>query len=177
MSPPPLPALLSLLGPSDSGKTTLAVALVSLWTRAGRRVGYVKHASHGFDMDRPGKDTSRALAAGGVGVAVTGPGGTAYLDRARVEDPRELVARFFPDCDLGVLEGFREASLPAVVIAGPAGDAAYLDEARGDVLAVVAPTGSAAQRVAAQRGVPWFAPDAIDDLVEHLEAALGLPPR
>lgn len=174
MTPAPHPALVSLLGPSDSGKTTLAVVLVDAWSRAGRRVGYVKHASHGFEMDRPGKDTSRVRAAGGVGVAVTGPEGTAYLDGARVSDPRDLVARFFPDCDVCVLEGFRDAALPAVVIAGPAGDAAYLDEARGVVLAVVASSGSAAAHAAAEREVPSFATDAVDDLIRHLEHALGL---
>ena len=174
MTAPIRPALLSLLGPSDSGKTTLAVILVDRWTRAGRRVGYLKHASHGFEMDRPGKDTARALAAGGVGVAVTGPEGTAYLDRARVRDPRELVARFFPACDVCVLEGFRDAALPAVVIAGPEGEAAYLDEARGELLAVLAAPDSAAARAAEERRVPCFGTDAVEDLVRRLEDRLAI---
>ncbi len=172
MTAPARPVLLSLLGPS--GKTTLSVILVDHWSRAGRRVGYVKHASHGFEMDRPGKDTDRVLAAGGVGVAVTGPEGTAYLDHARVHDPRELVARFFPDCDVAVLEGFRDAGLPAVVIAGPDGDATYLDEARGDLLAVVAAPDSAAARKAAEREVQSFSADAVEDLLGHLERTLGI---
>jgi len=171
---PARPALLSLLGPSDSGKTTLAVILVDQWAQAGRRVGYVKHASHGFEMDRPGKDTDRALAAGGIGIAVTGPEGTAYLDRVRVHDPRELVARFFPDCEIAVMEGFRDAALPSVVIAGPGGEATYLDEAQGDLLAVVAAPDAAAAQAATERDVACFAPDAAGDLIRHLEQALGL---
>lgn len=167
------PVLLSLLGDSGAGKTTLAVDLVARWRAAGLRVGYVKHASHGFEMDRPGKDSARATAAGADGVVVTGPGGTAFLEpQERAEDPRALVARFLADRDVVVLEGFRDAALPSVAIAAPGeGADAAAARLRGRRLAVVATCcGGAA-------GTPVFAPGAVDALARHLEARLGIAAR
>jgi molybdopterin-guanine dinucleotide biosynthesis protein B len=150
------PHLLSLLGPSNAGKTTLAVRLVERWSAGGLAVGYLKHASHGFEMDRPGKDSARATAAGAVGVGVAGPEGTAFLEPVRHEDPRLLATRFLPHADVVVVEGFRDAALPAVVLAGADGAAAVLETARGEILAVVAPRESPAWEAAGARGLCRF---------------------
>jgi molybdopterin-guanine dinucleotide biosynthesis protein MobB len=168
------PALMSLLGVSGAGKTMLAEQLVGRWTRAGLAVGYAKHASHGFSMDRPGKDTDRVAAAGAAGVAVTGPGGTAFVERGEPESPESLVARFFPDHDIVVLEGFRTAGFPSVVIVGDAPPATAIAESRGPLLAVVAgSSGLDAARTAAG-AAPVFARDDFDGLAAHLETALRL---
>jgi molybdopterin-guanine dinucleotide biosynthesis protein B len=169
------PPVLSLLGPSGSGKTTLAAALVARWTRAGRRVGYVKHASHGFDVDRPGKDSARVTEAGAAGVALTGPGGFAYLERGEPLDPRAIVASHFADRDVVVLEGFRGAGFPAVVLPGGQPAERALAEATGPLLAL-AGEGEDVAAAAAARGVPRFDRDAVDALAAHLERALGLGP-
>lgn len=174
MSQPPSPVLLALVGPSGAGKTTLATALVRRWSAAGLRVGYVKHASHGFQMDRPGKDTDRVAGAGALGVAVSGPGGTAYLERTETRDPTALVARFFPAADLVVVEGFREAGLPAVVLTGDAEPAAAVAEARGTVLCVAAPAGRLAATRACGRATTVFDRDDVVGIAAHLESALGL---
>jgi molybdopterin-guanine dinucleotide biosynthesis protein MobB len=167
------PVLLSLLGPSGSGKTLLATRLVEAWTNGGLSVGYAKHASHGFDMDRPGKDTDRVYQAGGAGVVVTGPKGTAFLD-PREADAGTLAERFYSHCDAVVLEGFRKAALPAVVLAGPDGDAEFLSLAEGPVLALVASASSKGAADAATRGIARFEPDDGEALSAHLRAALGL---
>lgn len=138
------PVVFSLLGPSGAGKTSLAARLVGHWRAAGLSVGYAKHASHGFDMDREGKDTWVLSSAGATGVAVTGPGGTAFVERGEPADVRALVARFFPACDVVVAEGFRDAALPAVVVASGAQAAEALATARGPVLALVTPDGRGA---------------------------------
>jgi len=171
----PRPALLSLLGVSGAGKTTLAAALVRHWAAAGRRVGYVKHASHGFDVDRPGKDTARLTEAGAAGVAVTGPGGFAYLERGAPVAPETIVARWFTDCDVVVLEGFRSHGHPAVVVVGAAPPLAAIREARGPVLAVVAgPNGPDDATRSAAGTALVFPRDDVAGLAAHLDAALGL---
>jgi molybdopterin-guanine dinucleotide biosynthesis protein B len=168
----PLPKLVSLLGDSGSGKTTLAAALLSRWSRAGLRAGYLKHASHGFEMDRAGKDTNRALSCGAAGVAVTGPGGFAYLEDGEPRDPAEVVRAFFADRDVVVLEGFRAHGFPAVVLLAGGDPARSLAEARGPLLAVVAPEGGGA--VPAARDAPVFAREEGEALAAHLERVLGL---
>jgi molybdopterin-guanine dinucleotide biosynthesis protein B len=175
--PPPRPVLLSLLGPSGAGKTSLAVVLVRRWTAAGLRVGYLKHASHGFQMDRPGKDSDRATAAGAAGVAVTGPGGFAYVERGESAEPEAILGRWFADRDVVVLEGFRTHGFPAVVLAGGQTASAAVAEARGPVLAVVIGRDGIEAARAAWGGAPVFAPDDLDGLAAHLEVALGVSVR
>ena len=51
------PPLVSIVGKSDSGKTTFIEKLVPQLVRLGCRVGTVKHDVHGFDIDHPGKDS------------------------------------------------------------------------------------------------------------------------
>ena len=59
-----------IVGWSGSGKTTLLTALLPLLRARGLRVSTVKHAHHGFDMDRPGKDSHRHREAGAHEVLV-----------------------------------------------------------------------------------------------------------
>lgn len=52
--------ILSFVGRSRSGKTTLIERVIPELVRAGYKVATVKHAGHGFDLDTEGK---RQLAA------------------------------------------------------------------------------------------------------------------
>lgn len=170
------PALVSLVGPSGSGKTTLAVELLRHWRAQGLRVGYVKHASHGFELDRPGKDSARAAAAGADGVVLAGPQGTAFLEPVEDAEPRRLVERFLADRQLVVLEGFRAAALPSVVVVGPAGREASEALVRGPRLAYVLGVG-ASPSAAWDAPAPVFDLAAGEALAEHLRARLSPPAR
>lgn len=168
LGPPPL--LLALSGPSGAGKTTLAEHLVRTWVRAGIRVGYAKHASHGFQMDRPGKDSARLTEAGAAGVAVTGPAGTAFLEAGAPSRAADLARRFFPDAELVVVEGFREERLPTVLLAG---ETAPVEPPDGDASRVLAGYGPASRRDALRAVVgarPVFDRGQLEGLVALLDA-------
>ena len=62
--------VLGIVGWSGSGKTTLLTKLIPLLRARGLTVSTVKHTHHGFDMDRPGKDTYRHREAGAHEVLV-----------------------------------------------------------------------------------------------------------
>ena len=47
--------IISIVGKSDSGKTTLIEKLVPELTRRGYRIATVKHDIHGFEVDREGR--------------------------------------------------------------------------------------------------------------------------
>jgi molybdopterin-guanine dinucleotide biosynthesis protein B len=51
-------------GWSGSGKTTLIERVIPEITARGLRVSVIKHAHHGFDVDKPGKDSWRHREAG-----------------------------------------------------------------------------------------------------------------
>ena len=51
--------IVSFVGRSNSGKTTLIERVIPELVRAGYKVATVKHAGHGFDLDTEGKDSWR----------------------------------------------------------------------------------------------------------------------
>lgn len=100
--------VLGIVGWSGSGKTTLLTALLPLLRARGLTVSTVKHAHHGFDMDRPGKDTFRHREAGAHEVLVLSGPRWALLHEVSGAEPRlpELLARMQP-VDLVLVEGFK----------------------------------------------------------------------
>ena len=67
------PLVVSFVGPSGVGKTTLVERLVPALAERGLRVATVKHAPHGFDADRAGSDSWRHQRAGADSVLLAGP--------------------------------------------------------------------------------------------------------
>ena len=110
------PPLMQVVGPSGSGKTTLIERLIPRLRAKGIRIGTVKHAHHGFDMDRPGKDSWRHAQAGSEAVAVISPERAALI----LQTPEELsidaaIEPMAVRVDLILVEGFkREAAGTAI---------------------------------------------------------------
>ena len=66
--------ILSVVGRSNSGKTTLLEKLIRELARRGRHVGTIKHHFHGpVTVDVPGKDSWRHREAGARAVALVSP--------------------------------------------------------------------------------------------------------
>ena len=68
-----MPSIISIVGKSDSGKTTLLEKLIEEFCRRGHRVGTIKHDTHGFDIDHEGKDSWRHKKAGAATVIISSP--------------------------------------------------------------------------------------------------------
>jgi molybdopterin-guanine dinucleotide biosynthesis adapter protein len=112
--------VIGFIGPSGSGKTTLIERLIELLTQRGLTVSALKHAHHGFDLDRPGKDSFRLRAAGAAQVLVAAPQRWALMTELRGEPPQleQLLAQLAP-CDLVLVEGFRsEGSIARIEVRG-----------------------------------------------------------
>lgn len=109
------PPVVAISGNSNSGKTTLIVKLIPALRARGYRIGTLKHAHHGFAMDREGKDTDRHRRAGADTVMVTGPDGIAMLKRAPNPSLSELLP-FFADRDLVIAEGFKAETVAKIEI-------------------------------------------------------------
>ena len=103
---------------SNSGKTTLIESLIPLFQARGLTVSAIKNAHHGFDMDRPGKDSFRYRDAGAGQVLIA----TALRWALLTETPQrpatldELLERLEP-CDLVIVEGFKsEGHVPRIEV-------------------------------------------------------------
>lgn len=114
--------VVAIVGSTDSGKTTVIEGLLPLLRARGLRVGTMKHTHHGFDFDREGSDSARHTAAGAAPVLVVGPdGGMLLTPEARRGDVGDdtlgvLVARYFADCDLVLVEGFSGEPMLKVLV-------------------------------------------------------------
>ena len=56
--------IIGLAGWSGSGKTTLITKVLPVLIGRGLKVSTLKHAHHGFDLDKPGKDSFMHRASG-----------------------------------------------------------------------------------------------------------------
>ena len=113
--------ILGIAGYSGSGKTTLIEALIPLLSLHGLVVSVIKRAHHGFDVDRPGKDSWRHRRAGAQEVMLASPERWVLMRELR-RDPEEnldnLVSRLSP-CDLALVEGFKAAPIPKIEVWRP----------------------------------------------------------
>jgi molybdopterin-guanine dinucleotide biosynthesis protein B len=132
--------VIGFIGYSNSGKTTLIEKLIPLLTARGLSVSAIKNAHHGFDMDRPGKDSFRYREAGAGQVLIA----TARRWAMLTETPRgpatldELLALLAP-CDLVIIEGFKsEGHVPRIEVRRSGQSESPIFPHDSNVIAVVA---------------------------------------
>lgn len=113
--------ILGIAGYSGAGKTTLLEALIPLLGLHGLVVSVIKRAHHGFDVDKPGKDSWRHRQAGAQEVMLASPERWVLMRELR-RDPEEnlanLLTRLSP-CDLVLVEGFKSAPIPKIEVFRP----------------------------------------------------------
>jgi len=110
-----LPPIITVVGYSDAGKTTLIEKLVPELKQRAYRIGTVKHAAHGFAVDREGKDSWRHQKAGADIVAVAGPDKIAMVINTPVET-LDTLRRMMTGMDLILAEGFKSARMPKLEV-------------------------------------------------------------
>jgi molybdopterin-guanine dinucleotide biosynthesis protein MobB len=136
------PAVVGVVGRSGSGKTSLLERLIPHLKARGLAVGTVKHTSHGFLADRPGKDSYRLYEAGATSVALisrqqlatftrrgddTGP--DVSLDTALASLPKGL--------DVVLVEGFSWEPIPRFVLVPDSESPIPEHLSRGEVLGIL----------------------------------------
>lgn len=127
-----------IAGWSGSGKTTLLEKLIPALTARGLKLAVIKHAHHGFDIDRPGKDSYRHREAGAVEVLLSCNDRWALMHERRGEaEPAlaELLGHLSP-CDLVLIEGFKQEPVPKLEVHRPAHGKPPLFAERSDIVGV-----------------------------------------
>lgn len=109
--------VLGIVGWSGAGKTTLIAALLPLLRARGLAVSTIKHAHHGFDIDRPGKDSHRHREAGAQEVLIASAGRWVLMHENAGPEPElnELLTRLAP-VDLVLVEGFKSHPGPKLEV-------------------------------------------------------------
>ena len=110
-----MPPIISIVGKSGSGKTTLIEKIIHELKRRGHKIGTVKHAYHGFDIDQKGKDSWRHKEAGADMVIVASPGKIAMVKDVNSESLKCLEG-YFHDMDIIIVEGYKRENKPKIEI-------------------------------------------------------------
>lgn len=157
--PPKSPPIIAVVGGSNTGKTTLLVGLIAELTRREYRVGAVKHSQAGFALDARGKDSDRLKRAGATGILLVSRNSVALIEEREEElTPREAAARFFPDADIVLVEGWKQSEIPKITMLGDK-KTARLDNTIAEV-----------GRKGASSDIPLFAPSQVRELADFILA-------
>ncbi len=109
--------IISIVGKSDSGKTTLLESLIAELKRRGHKVAIVKHSHHADDLDSAHKDTWRFTRAGSEISAINSLDHLAIYRRMdHYFDPQEISDFILWDYDVILTEGFKGSSYPKIEV-------------------------------------------------------------
>lgn len=109
--------IVSIVGKSDSGKTTFIERLLPELVKRGYRVATVKHDVHGFEVDQEGKDSWRHKQAGAHTTVIASPQKVALIrDVDRDLTLAEIREMLIQDVDLILSEGYKKDHQPKIEI-------------------------------------------------------------
>ena len=157
---PDRPAVFQIVGAHESGKTTLAVAVIAALVSKGHRVASVKHTAHEYETDAPGKD-SRRHGEAGANPAVLVAGGRTAVHRVGT---RPALRDVLPDADVVIVEGYKSERFPKIEVVRAATGRAPVCLDDPALLAVVTDV-----ETAHAPGVPRFRFDEIERVVALVE--------
>lgn len=158
-------------GWKNSGKTGLAVRIVTELTSRGYRVSTIKHAHHDFDIDKVGADSWRHRQAGAHEVTIVSGTRFAIMHELRgASEPsfEEILSRIAP-CDLVLIEGYKYEPVPKI-------EARRTDAAKTEPLAPSDPhiIAIAADHEIPDSTLPVFNLDDTASIADFIEATVGL---
>ncbi len=154
---------LSVVGKSSrKGKTAVICTLIESLKKRGYRVATIKHDVHGFEIDKPGKDTYRHAAAGSDVVMISSPWKFAMIEKRSEEYRLDEILAKLTAIDLVLTEGYKSADKPKLeVYRTDVGQELLCNES--ELFAIVTDT-------PLRYDVPQFSFDQLELLVDHVES-------
>ncbi len=109
--------IVSIVGKSKVGKTTLLEKLILELKSRGYRVATVKHIPHGMTFDQPGKDSWRHIQAGSEATIISSPDEVVLIKPAVPTVTLDEIAGLFgDDYDIILAEGFKQDNAPKIEV-------------------------------------------------------------
>jgi molybdopterin-guanine dinucleotide biosynthesis protein B len=110
-------SIISIVGKSSAGKTTLLERLIVELKQRGYKVAIVKHSHHKDDLDTAAKDTWRFTKAGSELSAINSLDHLAiYRHIGNFFDPQEISNFILWDYDIMLTEGFKGSNYPKIEV-------------------------------------------------------------
>ncbi len=107
--------LVTFIGKSNSGKTTLLVKVIPELKKRGYRIGTIKHSHHDVDVDKEGKDSWRHREAGSeMTILLSGRKMSLVRDFPGEPSVEHLRDRYMDSVDIILAEGFKGSRMPKI---------------------------------------------------------------
>src|SRR4030042_1169289 len=153
--------VISIVGKSNSGKTTLLEKLIPELRQRGYNLAVIKHSASGFELDQPGKDSWRFTKAGSSTVVISS-GRKIALFKSVDHEPtlEEIIPLIGEGFDLVLTEGFTGGNVPKIEV-----HRKVLGELRcspGELIALVTDE-------ALDIAVPQYSPSDVKALADFIE--------
>jgi molybdopterin-guanine dinucleotide biosynthesis protein B len=133
-----MPNIISIVGKSNSGKTTLIEKLIPILTERGYKVGTIKHDAHTFEIDKKGKDTYRHKQAGASAVIISSSEKIALIKDVHKEADLDDLTMLLPDdIDIVITEGYKRTKMPKIEVFRTANSREFLCKNDSTLVAVV----------------------------------------
>jgi molybdopterin-guanine dinucleotide biosynthesis adapter protein len=109
--------IVSIVGKSDVGKTTLLEKILKELKARGYRIATIKHDAHSFEIDHPGKDSWRHKQAGAVMTVISSKEKIAVVaDSDHDLTLDEIRERYIEGVDLILSEGYKRETHPKIEV-------------------------------------------------------------
>jgi len=146
------------------GKTALVESLTRRYSKE-LRVWTVKHVSKSFDIEE--KDTWRHMKAGAEGTVAVGPDGLLVLKPHAQTIPEMAIGEVPRDVDLILVEGFKDADYPKILVTPSIMEA---EEQLSRIRGVFAISGPVADDMAGEyiRGVPVLSVEKLSERLNRM---------
>lgn len=110
--------IFGIAGNSGMGKTTLLEQVLPLFKAQGLKVSVIKHSHKDLDIDRPGKDSHRLRKAGCQELLNMGRRRWVLMHELceDKEPPLDQLLNKFQECDLVLIEGFKQRNFPKLEV-------------------------------------------------------------
>jgi molybdopterin-guanine dinucleotide biosynthesis protein B len=136
----------------------------------GFKVGTIKHDVHGFEMDKPGKDSWRHKKAGADVSVISSPRKIGVvMDVDFDHDPEEIIS-FFPGIDIVMTEGYKRGDKPKLEVFRPEVHDTPVCKDDDTLVALISD-------YSIELGVPRFSLNDIDGITSFLIKYFDLHPR
>ncbi len=156
--------LISFVGYSNSGKTTLLTKVIRELKNRGYRIAVVKHDGHDFEIDHAGTDTWKHRQAGADVVCIASAHQVAILHTLTQPLTLDEIIQGISNVDLILTEGFKLEDKPQIEVHRQGRENIGLKKNR---IALVAD-----QQI--YTGVPFFKLEAIAQIADFLENKIRL---
>ncbi|WP_229534260.1 molybdopterin-guanine dinucleotide biosynthesis protein B [Pelosinus baikalensis] len=156
--------LVSFVGYSNSGKTTLLTKVIRELKNRGYRIAVIKHDCHDFEIDHAGTDTWRHRQAGAEVVCIASAHQVAIVQTLTQPLALDDIIQGINNVDLILTEGFKQEEKPQIEVHRQGREYIGLKKNR---IALVAD-----QQI--YTGVPYFKLEEVKEVTDFLENRIRL---